>query len=81
MTTIKTASGQALSVGAGNAFAYFVLEALRVFYEYVPDDPAVWVAMGGTLLGVFALHLAAIGRGIKSTAKYVFDRFFPPKEA
>lgn len=65
--------GNTIGVGAGNAISYVMLEFLSWKYDWVPDDPAVFVVMVGTLLGVFFLELRKIGKGLK----YIFDRVFP----
>lgn len=72
--TIKYASGT-ISVGGGNAFAFFIIEYLDKVKNFQFDDPVVAVAFGGAALGIFFLELKKIGRGIK----YVFDRAFPEK--
>ena len=73
--TVKTATGQTLGVGAGNAAAYVLLEVLNWKYQWVPDDPAVFIVMVGTLMGVVALQIHRLVSGLK----YVFDRVFPEK--
>ena len=78
-TTEKTVKfgGNVVGVSTGNAFAYFLLDYLTINEIYVPTDPVVAVAMGGAVLSVLLLEVKQMGRAIK----YVFDRFFPPKEA
>ena len=76
MTEVKTVTGQAIGIGAGNAVAYFAMLGLEIAYDFKPDDPAVFVAMGGTLVGIAALQIGKIGAALK----YVFDRFFPEKQ-
>jgi len=73
--TVKTAKGQTIGVGVGNAAAYMLLEFMSWKYDWTPDDPAVIVVMAGTLLGVLALQFRHLGAGLK----YVFDRVFPAK--
>ena len=72
--TVKYA-GASVGVGAGNAVAYFGIELLEHFQNFVFDEPVVAMAMGGALISIFFLELGKIGRGIK----YVFDRVFPEK--
>lgn len=64
-----------IGIGSGNAFAYFAMKYLDVKHGIVFDDPAVAVAMGGTVIGIIFMELGKFGRGIK----YVFDRMFPEK--
>lgn len=66
-----------IGIGSGNAFAYFAMKYLAVKHGIVFDDPAVAVAMGGTVVGIMFMELGKLGRGIK----YVFDRMFPPKDS
>ena len=73
-TMIKTKTGQTIGFGVGNALAYVLLEFLTWKYVWIPDDPAVFIVMVGTLTGALILQMHAIGRMIK----YVFDRFYPP---
>lgn len=73
--TMKTATGQTLGVGAGNAAAYVLLEFLGWKYLWVPDDPAVFIVMVGTLMGVVSLQIHRVGGAIK----YVFDRVYPSR--
>ncbi len=69
--TVKTATGQSIGIGVGNALAYVLLEFLTYKYGWVPDDPAVFVVMVGTIMG--AVTLQFIPRMV-SGAKYIFDR-------
>lgn len=77
--TITTAKGQALGLGVGNACAYFFITWLSWKHQYIFEDPAVAVAMGGTLFGVLVLQFGKITHAIGAAVKYVFDRVFPPK--
>ena len=70
---IKTGTGQAIGVGVGNALAYVLLEFIAWKYQWIPDDPAVFIVMVGTLMGAGILQLHRIGDAIK----YVFDRAYP----
>lgn len=65
-----------MSVGAGNACAWLLLEFLKWKYSYVPEDPVTTAIMAGTLFSLGALQVRRVG----ASMKYVFDRFFPPKE-
>lgn len=78
-TTEKTIKfgGSVVGVSTGNAVAYFLLDYARINDMYVPSDPVVAVAMGGAIVSVLLLELRGMGRAVK----YMFDRFFPPKEA
>lgn len=74
-TTVKTATGQTIGLGLGNACAWMLLEWLKFKYQYAPADPVTTVVMAGTVFGGLFLQFRRIGAGIK----YVFDRFVPVK--
>jgi len=72
-TTVKTATGQTIGVGLGNACAWILLEWLSYKYQYAPADPVTTVVMVGTVFGGVFLQFRRIIAGLK----YVFDRFVP----
>ncbi len=65
--------GTTIGIGAGNAFAYFGLQYLTQVHGMVFDDPAVAVAMGGTVVAIVFMEFGKLGRALK----YMFDRMFP----
>ena len=72
--TIKY-GGATMSIGSGNAIAYFGLEYLSHFKGITFDDPVVAMAMAGALVSLLFVELGQLMRGLK----YVFDRVFPAK--
>ena len=73
--TVKTATGQTIGLGLGNALAWVLLEWLTYKYGYKPADPVTTVVMAGTIFGALLLQVNRIGAGLK----YIFDRFVPAK--
>jgi hypothetical protein len=67
--------GATMSIGSGNAIAYFGLEYLSRYKGITFADPVVAMAMAGALVSLLFVELGQLTRGLK----YVFDRLVPAR--